>query len=377
MAESAKSNISQAITALKSSVESGSVTPLTVGKILDLINDFADTVNADLETFKTKAATRCTVAVDPTYNRITLQSDTANLGSASRATLVGADWNNAGLMTAGNYQRLLSATTKEETPSIAFATYFNAAFNDGIEYCPRNRNTRECITSGNYLKNGYYASGNAADGWSAGAPYCAYGFWLAEAEAMCALFRPWHIGMEGVMMSARANIPLATKSSDSRLNLDYCSVNNGEPYVIALGNKGWESEIEPRSMWRAFHGNYNLKAIIGIINMQSLTDKELSHTLENNPSLEHFHVRNVPDAITRLDLSTCGDIFSPNYYGTTTEGFGGHASSFEYLCQHYNDFGLRTTPLQIVISEDAYASNMSAVGKYSMDSLLEITTPGE
>lgn len=368
MAESAKTNISKSIESLKSSVESGSVTPVVVGNILDQLNNFADSVNADLEEFKPKAATGASLNRDRAYVDIRLKGiDGALDAGVARVRIPVVDNELSGVMHPNDFIKLNACVTGVEVPSTAFAAYFNAVFQEGvnesdaINYFPRDPSTRKYITANTSIlvKNGYYSSDSdvakaenrALTGWTALRPYCAYGFWLTEREAMQAVFRPWSINLGGVMPTARVNIPLSTKNSDSHLNLDYCATNSGYIYALALGTNGWDSEIEPLTMYRAFHGASYLRAIIGIIDMQRMSALG-DNTFLNSPALDHFQIRNVPDSITQINLSGCGDIFAPNFYqGGTPVQTGKHLSSMEYLRAHYNDDVNRKAPLTVIVRE--------------------------
>lgn len=154
------------------------------------------------------------------------------------------------------------------------------------------------------------------------------------------------------MLAACVNVPALTKSSDSRLALDYCATNNGYVRAIALGANGWDSAICPSSMQRAFHGASSLRAIIGILDLQRMTAALGDNTFLNCRNLDHFQIRNVPDAITQINLSECGDIFAPNYYqGGTPLQTGARLSSLEYLHAHYNDSVSRKKVLTVIVAE--------------------------
>lgn len=370
MAESAKTNISQLIESLKSSVESGSVTPTVVGNILDKLNEFSDAINADLEDFKPKVATGGSVTRDRTYVNLRLKGINGALDrNEALMQIPVVDYELSGMMHPESFAKLRDCVTADKIPSRAFAAYFNATFQEGlseaeaINYFPRDPSSRKYIVTSTpmLVKNGYYATDSdiaknaALTGWTALRPYCAYGFWLTEREAMQALFRPWSINLGGVMLAARVNIPVLTKNSDSRLALDYCATNNGYVYAIALGVNGWDSEICPSSMQRAFHGVSSLRAIIGILDLQRMTAALGDNTFLNCRNLDHFQIRNVPDAIKQINLSECGDIFAPNYYqGGSASGSihtGSHLSSLEYLHAHFNDSVNRKTPLTVIIRE--------------------------
>lgn len=201
MAESAKTNISQLIESLKSSVESGSVTPTVVGNILDKLNDFSDAINADLEDFKPKAATAASVIRDRAYVNIRLKGiDGPLAGDGGLIQIPIADYELSGMMHPDYVVQLRDSVTADKVPSRAFAAYFNAVFQEGVSesqavnYFPRDPSTQKYIASATpiLVKNGYYsetsdvakAANRASTGWTALRPYCAYGFWLTEREAM-------------------------------------------------------------------------------------------------------------------------------------------------------------------------------------------------
>ncbi len=150
----------------------------------------------------------------------------------------------------------------------------------------------------NILANGYYPDLHPTR------PYFLHGAFYSVQQAAEILFDRWVIGSGGIMQRAHANIPQEVKTSDSRITMAYTATNNWNPYTIAIGLRGVRSEIEPTSIYRAFHGAGALRAVIGTISLERISSQfEASSAFLNCPELRFILLRHIADCITELDLS--------------------------------------------------------------------------
>ena len=150
------------------------------------------------------------------------------------------------------------------------------------------------------LNNGYYPDLHPSR------PFFLHGAFYSVQQATEILLDRWVLGSGGIMQRAHANIPQEVKSSDSRITMAYTATNNWNPYTIALGLRGVRSEVEPTSIYRAFHGAGELRAVIGTISLERITSQfEASNAFINCPNLRFFLLRRIPDCITEIDLSGC------------------------------------------------------------------------
>ncbi len=157
----------------------------------------------------------------------------------------------------------------------------------------------------NVLANGYYP------GLHPTRPYFMHGAFYSVQQAAEILFDRWVIGSGGIMQRAHANIPQEVKASDSRITMAYTATNNWNPYTIAIGLRGVRSEIEPTSIYRAFHGAGALRAVIGTISLKRVTSQfEASSAFLNCPELRFVLLRRIADCITELDLSGCSPLIA-------------------------------------------------------------------
>ncbi|MBD5294898.1 MAG: hypothetical protein HDS25_01075 [Bacteroides sp.] len=203
------------------------------------------------------------------------------------------------------------------------------------------------LRSGENLRvNGYYPAENVKP------CYCC-GEWLSEAEAWKVLLDRYTPFMGGVQCSSPVNLPVGVKSSDSSLTLDYACVNNSLPHAIVLGANGWSDSVRPTSMKRAFHNCQSLRAIIGEIDMTSISSAwAMNNFLAQCPKLWQFHLANIPDAIETLDLRGVADDCSTEFqYGPTAST---RISSIGYLANNFDRDIVRTKPLTVVVSSNVF-----------------------
>ncbi len=216
-------------------------------------------------------------------------------------------------------------------------------------------------------KSGYYPMVNA------GAPFYVAGHWLTLTQAMTMISDRYTPYMGGVQCSAAVNLPVKAKSSDSSLSLDYAAVNNPVPYVIALGVNGWEDSIRPTSARRAFHGCWNLQAVVGEIDMRLIPSAwEANNLFGNCPNLWQFHLANIPDCIETLDLSGVSEHIIDNF--TFGEGAQQTSSSLKYLLKNFRRDIERTKPLTVVVSQEVFAVVGSPGDIFWSDSMLTWAT---
>lgn len=150
------------------------------------------------------------------------------------------------------------------------------------------------------IVNGYYPELNQAR------PYFMNGAFFSLQQAAQILFDKWSIGSGGVMLDARANLPQTLKETDSRITMAYTATNNGIPYIISLGRRGVRSMVTPVSIYRAFHGAGDLRAVIGIINLERISEPfEIQNAFINCPNLRFFLIKHIPECVSVLDLSGC------------------------------------------------------------------------
>lgn len=157
----------------------------------------------------------------------------------------------------------------------------------------------------NVLPNGYYPDLHPSR------PFFLHGAFYSVQQAAEILLDRWVLGSGGIMQRAHANIPQDVKSSDSRITMAYTATNNWNPYTIAIGVRGVRSEVEPTSIYRAFHGAGALRAVIGTISLKRVTSQfEASSAFLNCPELRFVLLRRIADCITELDLSGCSPLIA-------------------------------------------------------------------
>ena len=195
--------------------------------------------------------------------------------------------------------------------------------------------------------NGYYPDSNPD------APYSVAGVWLTQAEMLRVLLDRYTPYMGGVQCSAKVNLPVFVKTSDSSLTLDYAATNNGNPVAIVLGSAGWATSVRPISMKRAFDGCSNLKAVIGEIDMSIIASAWDANSLFRNcPNLWQFRLANIPDAIETLDLSGVSDAILTPWAATAG---GTKIASLRYLADNFARDITRTKQLVVKVSKAVFA----------------------
>lgn len=203
-------------------------------------------------------------------------------------------------------------------------------------------------TSTEMRANGYYPDVSGHEHY----PYFAYGVWMTDMQALAMLFDRYTPFDGGTMCQSAVNMPSQPKSSDSRLSLDYAVCNNHRPKAVVFGTGGWSDSVSPTSLHRAFDNAINLRAVIGEINMESMS-KAPYLFMNNCPELWQFHIANVPDAVERLDFSGCSaDIATTFRYsdGSVTQ----LNTSLGYLRENYVRDITRTKPLTIKVPSSIY-----------------------
>lgn len=194
--------------------------------------------------------------------------------------------------------------------------------------------------------NGHYPDTNPAS------PFYVCGQWLNAPETAKVLLDRYTPYMGGVQCSAKVNMPLFVKTSDSSLSLDYACCNDANPRAIVLGSGGWSDSVRPASMKRAFDNCMNLQAVIGEINMSMIPNAWAANSLFNScPNLWQFHLANIPDTIETLDLSGV----SINSLVAFTYSSGKPAiSSMKYLAENFKRDITRTNQLTVIVSAAAF-----------------------
>lgn len=185
-------------------------------------------------------------------------------------------------------------------------------------------------------------------------PYFAYGQWMTVNHVWAMLSDRYTPYSGGAQMQSYVNIPIWPKATDTNLSLDYAVCNNFISRVLVLGNRGWDASIRPNSCFRAFDNGINLKAIIGEISLEGITQSLNIHNMFRKcDKLWQFHLANIPDAIEALDLSGCSDaINTPFRYSATIDGaVTTHCySSFFYLLANCARDITRTKKLTITVN---------------------------
>ena len=195
--------------------------------------------------------------------------------------------------------------------------------------------------------NGYYPDLNPD------APYYVAGVWLTQAEMLRVLLDRYTPYMGGVQCSAKVNLPVFVKTSDSSLTLDYAATNNGNPVAVVLGSAGWATSVRPTSMKRAFDGCSNLKAVIGEIDMSIIASAWDANSLFRNcPNLWQFRLANIPDAIETLDLSGVSDAILTPWAATSGTP---KISTLKYIADNFARDITRSKQLTIKVSPAVFA----------------------
>lgn len=152
-----------------------------------------------------------------------------------------------------------------------------------------------------------------------------------------------------MQLSSLANIPAGAGLVDSNVDLSFCVANNHTPVCINLGKDGWESELTPASMHRAFHDCPQLESIVGVLNLSKIkTDYDAYGMFRvadsyGEGSLRRLLIKGVPRTIGVLDLETCSPAIADEFTyevktDTNEDGFESVTTTpLEYLALHFKD----------------------------------------
>lgn len=210
-------------------------------------------------------------------------------------------------------------------------------------------------------KNGYYPSENSAT------PYYAFGVWLRANQVWAMLFDRYTPFGGGMLAQSPVNLPVRVKPSDTRLSMAYACCLNHIPQVLVLSPFGWAGSVSPSSIYRAFNGAGNLQAVIGEISLDMLASaSEAANAFVGCSKLWQFHLANISDCVTTLDLSDVSDDMVANHtYSDTQSAISKkQISSFEYLIANYNRDGKRTKILQIKVKPSVMPEAFDIYDRY-------------
>lgn len=178
--------------------------------------------------------------------------------------------------------------------------------------------------------------------------YVLYGQHLTQSQLIQALMDRWIPGTGGVQQIAVVNIPQRLKETDSDLSLAYTATNSSTPRVIALTRLGWEQTIAPVSVKRAFHGCSSVRTITGIISLHRVhSQEEAKSVFADCTNLRYFLIEFPSPEISELDLSGPGPYIANYWSWTDSAGVVHTQSTIEHLLSNLHG---RTAPLKIIVN---------------------------